>query len=270
MIFWEWNHENPIIDLRLFRDRSFAVGCSLLFMLGIILYGTTVLLPLFMQTLLGYTAETAGLALMPGGFAILVCMPIVGYLLGRYSPRWILIFGLTVIGLALLHMSTFSLGVDFKTVAMARVYQGMGLAFLFIPINTAAYANLPREKNNAASGLINLARNIGGSVGISFVITMLDRRQQFHQSRLVANITATSAPLQRMLHGATQALIARGVSPSVAGHEAYGLVNAMLQKQASMLSYVDNFWMLGVASLVLIPLAFLTKKAPSGGEAHVH
>lgn len=181
-----------------------------------------------------------------------------------------LIFGLTVIGLALLHMSTFSLGVDFKTVAMARVYQGMGLAFLFIPINTAAYANLPREKNNAASGLINLARNIGGSVGISFVITMLDRRQQFHQSRLVANITATSAPLQRMLHGATQALIARGVSPSVAGHEAYGLVNAMLQKQASMLSYVDNFWMLGVASLVLIPLAFLTKKAPSGGEAHVH
>ena len=270
VIFWEWNHEHPIIELRLFRDRSFAVGCFLLFMLGIILYGTTVLLPLFMQTLLGYTAETAGLALMPGGFAILVCMPIVGYLLGRYSPRWILIFGLTVIGLALLHMSTFSLGVDFKTVAMARVYQGMGLAFLFIPINTAAYANLPREKNNAASGLINLARNIGGSVGISFVITMLDRRQQFHQSRLVANITATSAPLQRMLHGATQALIARGVSPSVAGHEAYGLVNAMLQKQASMLSYVDNFWMLGVASLVLIPLAFLTKKAPSGGEAHVH
>jgi MFS transporter, DHA2 family, multidrug resistance protein len=99
---------------------------------------------------------------------------------------------------------------------------------------------------------------------------MLDRRQQFHQSRLVANITASSSQLQRILHGATQALVARGVSPSVAVHQAYGLVNAMVQRQASMLAYVDDFWMLGVASLVLIPLAFLTKKGPPGGEAPVH
>jgi MFS transporter, DHA2 family, multidrug resistance protein len=270
VIFWEWKQEHPIINLKLFRDRSFATGCFLLFMLGVILYGTTVLLPLFMQTLLGYTARQAGLALMPGGFVIIICMPFVGYLLSKFNARWLLVFGLAVTGFALLYMSTFDLGIDFKTAALGRVFQGVGLAFLFIPINTAAYANLPREKNNEASGLINLARNIGGSVGISFVATMLDRRQQFHQSRLVANITASSTQLQTMLHGTAQSLIARGDSPYMAAQQAMGLVNAMIQRQASMLSYIDNFYVLGITSLVLIPTAFLLKKSPPGGEVHVH
>ena len=168
VVFWEWRQKDPIVDIHLFRVRSFATANFLMFMLGFALLGTTLMLPLFMQTVLGYTAERSGLALMPGGFTIIAMLPLVGFLLSRYSPRWLMLFGLTVLSLSLFHMTTFDLEIDFRTVTMARVYQAVGLSFLFVPINTAAYAFLPRDKNNAASGLMNLARNIGGSIGISF------------------------------------------------------------------------------------------------------
>ena len=141
-------------------------------MLGFALLGSTLLLPLFMQTLLGYTAEQSGMALSPGGFAIMVLMPLVGFLLSRFDARWLMVLGLSILSASLFHMTTFNLQIDFRTAVLARVFQAAGLAFLFVPINTSAYAHLPREKNNAASGLMNLARNIGGSVGISFVTTM--------------------------------------------------------------------------------------------------
>src|SRR6204780_2442201 len=173
---WEWFHKDPIIDLHLFKDRSFAVGNMLMFMVGFALMSSTVLLPLFMQTVMGYTAEQAGLALMPGGFAILVAMPVVGFLLGRYDARRLLLFGMAMLSFALFHMTRFDTAIDFRTVATARIFQAVGLAFLFVPINTAAYAFIPKNKSNAASGLINLARNIGGSIGISLVTTMLARR----------------------------------------------------------------------------------------------
>ena len=156
-----------------------------MFMLGFALLGSTVLLPLFMQTLLGYTAEHSGLALLPGGFSLMLLMPLVGFMLSRYDARKMMMGGLLVLSFSLFHMTNFTLGVDFRTVVFARMIQTAGLAFLFVPINTAAYAFLPREKNNAASGLMNLARNIGGSVGISIVTTMLDRRQQYHLNRHV-------------------------------------------------------------------------------------
>src|SRR6266481_5611406 len=184
VIWWEWRHKDPIIDLHLFSERTFAVSNLLMFMLGFALLGSTLLLPLFSQTLLGYTAAESGLALMPGGFTIILLLPLVGYLLSRYNPRWLLFFGLVVLSSSLFHMTGFDLDMDFKTLAIARMLQAAGLAFLFVPINTAAYAFLPREKNNAASGLMNLARNIGGSVGISIVTTMLDRRQQYHLNYL--------------------------------------------------------------------------------------
>src|ERR1700723_1230680 len=162
VVFWEWKQKDPIIDLHLFRERTFGISNLLMFMLGFALLGSTLLLPLFMQTLLGYTAERSGLALMPGGFTIMIAMPIVGFLLSRYSPRYLMMFGLCMLSFSLFHMTSFDLGVDFRTVTIARVYQALGLAFLFVPINTAAYSGLPRDKNNAAPGLINLARNIRG------------------------------------------------------------------------------------------------------------
>jgi MFS transporter, DHA2 family, multidrug resistance protein len=266
-IYWEWTQDDPVVDLHLFRDRTFGISNLLMFMLGFALLGSTLLLPLFMQTLLGYTAEQSGLALMPGGFTIMLLLPLVGFLLSRYSPRWLLFFGLSMLSLSLFHMTSFDLQINFRTVAVARILQAAGMAFLFVPINTAAYAFLPRDKNNAASGLMNLARNIGGSVGISFVTTMLDRRSQAHMDYLSHNLSAGNPALRSMLHGATKAMQAHGASAAFASKQAYALIQATVQRQASMLSYIDNFQILGIAILALVPLVFLVKKGKPGGMA---
>jgi DHA2 family multidrug resistance protein len=229
-----------------------------------------VLIPQFVQELLGYTAQQAGLALMPGGVAIILCMPLVGYLLGHTDARKLLFFGFTVLALALFHMTNFNTSIDFRTVATARVFQAMGLAFLFVPINATAYAFLPPGKNNAASGLINLARNVGGSVGISLVITMLARRTQVHQSDLTHNVTAGSSQYQAMINGATRMLEAHGSSATEAARQAHGLVAQTLNQQATMLAYIDNFWMLGIAVACMIPLVFLMRRAKPGGPIAVH
>jgi len=274
VVIWEWYHKDPIIDLHLFRERTFATANFLMFMLGFALLGSTLLLPLFMQTLLGYTAERSGMALSPGGFTIMLAMPLVGFLLSRYSPRWLLVFGLTMLSLSLFHMTRFDLDVDFKTVTMARVYQAIGMAFLFVPINTAAYAFLPREKNNAASGLMNLARNIGGSVGISFVTTMLARRAQVHQVMLSQNLNAANPQFRSQLNGITGVFLGSGSGPGSgpgsAVQHGYALVQANIIRQSTMLAYVDNFWLLGVVIFCLIPLVFLIKKSKPGGGMAVH
>lgn len=275
VILWEWFHKDPIIDLHLFRERTFAAANFLMFMLGFALLGSTLLLPLFMQTLLGYTAERSGMALTPGGFAIMACMPLVGFLLSRYSPRWLMIFGLTMLSFSLFHMTRFDLGVDFHTVMVARVFQAIGLAFLFVPINTAAYSFLPREKNNAASGLMNLARNIGGSVGISFVTTMLARRAQFHQARLAENLSASNPQLQSRLNGIAGVFqhggsAGPGTGAGTAMQHAYALVQANIIRESTMLAYIDNFWLLGIVILCLIPTVFLMKKSKPGGGIAVH
>jgi DHA2 family multidrug resistance protein len=264
VIIWEWRHKDPIIDLHLFKDRTFAVSNLLMFMLGFALLGSTLLLPLFMQTLLGYTAEEAGLALMPGGFTIIVLLPLVGFLLSRYSPRWLLFFGLIVLSGSLFHMAGFDLEMDFRTAAVARMFQAAGMAFLFVPINTAAYAFLPRDKNNAASGLMNLARNIGGSVGISLVTTMLDRRSQVHLNDLSRNLSSGNPALRSMLAGASRAMQAHGSSAALATKQAYALVEGTLQRQATMLAYIDDFRFLAVAILLMVPLVFLMKKGKPG------
>jgi MFS transporter, DHA2 family, multidrug resistance protein len=270
VIFWEWNHKDPIIDLHLFRERTFATANFLMFMLGFALLGSTLLLPLFMQTLLGYTAERAGLALMPGGFTIMVAMPIVGFLLSRYSPRYLLLFGLSMLSFSLFHMTSFDLGVDFHTVTMARVYQALGLAFLFVPINTTAYSSLPRDKNNAASGLMNLARNIGGSVGISMVTTMLARRTQFHQARLSENLSAASPQFQATLRALASNFSRGGADSASALQHAYAMLQANVIRQATMLEYSENVWVFGVVGGCLIPCVFLIKKAKPGGEIIAH
>jgi MFS transporter, DHA2 family, multidrug resistance protein len=270
VIFWEWFHKHPIIDLHLFKERSFAVGNMLMFMVGFVLLSSTVLLPQFLQELMGYTAERAGLALMPGGIAIILCMPLVGTLLGKTDARRLLLFGLSMVCFSMVHMTNFDLNIDFRTAATARVFQAIGLAFLFVPINTAAYAFLPPGKNNAASGLINLARNVGGSVGISLVTTMLARRTQVHQAEMTHSLNSGNSQLQGALTATTHMLITRGSSPAEASRQAYGLVVANLGRQATMLAYIDNFWMLAIAIGAMIPLVFLMKRVKPGGPMAVH
>src|ERR1035438_1036151 len=270
VIVWEWRHKDPIIDLHLFRDRTFGVSNLLMFMLGFALLGSTLLIPLFSQTLLGYTAQEAGLALMPGGFMIILLLPLVGFLLSRYTPRWLLLFGLLVLSFSLFHMTTFDLEIDFRTLAMARVVQAVGMAFLFVPINTAAYAFLPRDKNNAASGLMNLARNIGGSVGISLVTTLLDRRSQVHMTDLSSNLSASNPALQARIKALGIMLQSHGGGPPGSSPRPYALIQGALERQATMLSYIDCFWFLGVAIMAMIPMVFLMKKSKPGGGMAVH
>ena len=269
-VIWEWRHKDPIVELHLYKERTFATANFLMFMLGFALLGSTLLLPLFMQTLLGYTAEQAGKALSPGGFAILLMLPLVGFLLSRYDARWLMATGLTVLSLSLFHMTSFDLAVDFRTVTLARIFQGLGLACLFVPINTAAYSFLPPGKNNAASGLMNLARNIGGSVGISFVTTLLARRAQFHQARLSENLSGGSAPLQTTLHGLTAKFMQGGLDAAAASQKAYAMVQANVIRQATMLGYVDCFWLLGTIIICLVPVVFLMKRARPGGPMAAH
>jgi MFS transporter, DHA2 family, multidrug resistance protein len=270
VIIWEWRHKDPIIDLHLFRDRTFGISNMLMFMLGFALLGSTLLLPLFTQTMLGYTAQKAGLALMPGGFAIIILLPLVGFLLSRYTPRWLLLFGLVVLSFSLFHMTGFDLGIDFKTVATARAIQAVGMAFLFVPINTAAYAFLPREKNNAASGLMNLARNIGGSVGISVVTTLLDRRGQFHQNFLASHLNASSPAFQARLKALGQMVQSHGGGPPGTSAVPYAIIQGALIRQSTMLAYMDCFWFLGIAILLMVPMVFFIKKSKPGGGMAVH
>jgi len=270
VIIWEWRHKDPIVDLHLFRDRTFGVSNLLVFMLGFALLGSTLLLPLFSQTLLGYTAERAGLALMPGGFMIIVLLPLVGFLLSRYSPRWLLLFGLVVLSGSLFHMTGFDLDMDFRSVAVARLIQAAGMAFLFVPINTAAYAFLPREKNNAASGLMNLARNIGGSVGISVVTTMLDRRSQFHLNQLASHVSASNPDLQSRIKALGLLVQSHGGGPPGSSPVPWAIIQGLLGRQAAMLSYIDCFWFLGVAILLMVPMVFLIRKSKPGGGMAVH
>jgi DHA2 family multidrug resistance protein len=268
VLFWEWHHDHPIIDLRLFRDRSFATANVLMFSLGFVLWGTTLLIPLFVQTLMGYPAERAGLVLMPGGLMIIALLPLVGRLLGRIDPRPMMVIGLCILATSMFYMTRFNLQLDFGNVMFARLVQGAGMAFLWVPINTVAYSYLPREKNNAASGLINLARNVGASMGISYVTTMLDRGAQFHQNHLAAYLYPGNPALQARLQGMTAALKAAG-SPQPM-EQAYALLQYNVQRQASMLSYIDNFRILAIVSLCLIPLIFFIKKPRKGGHISAH
>jgi DHA2 family multidrug resistance protein len=261
----ELRHPDPIVDLRLLANRNFGVGNLLMFMLGFILLGSTVLLPLFVQTMLGYTATDAGLVISPGGFAIMAIMPLVGALVARVDARILIVFGLVTASLSLFRMTTFDLDVDYASIAWARVYQSMGLAFLFIPINTVAFLGLPPAKSNNASAIINMMRNVGGSFGIALATTLLARRQQWHQNILVAHVSPFSSSYDATIQSLQQAFMAQSASAADALTRAQAALYAMVQKQATMLAFIDAFWVMGAIFMALVPLVLLMRKPAAGG-----
>ncbi len=276
LFFWEMaqirrNHR-PILDLTLFRNRNFAVSFTLMFALGVVLFATTVMIPQFVQTLLGYTAEQAGLVISPGGLAVMLMMPIVGFLVSRVDPRWMIIYGFAMCSAALFTMLTLDLEVSYSYIAWLRVFQAAGLAFLFIPINTLSYNGIPMAKNNDVSGLTNLARNIGGSLGTAFFVTMLARRSQFHQSRLGSAIGPSDPNLQGaldrmgryLMHGGRAATLAQG--KAIAQGDLYG----QLVRQSTMLGYLDVIKIMAVIMICLIPLVFLMKRPAKGAGMRGH
>ena len=270
-LIWELRQKNPVMDLSLFKDRNFAFGAFLLFMLGFVLFGSTVLLPLFLQNLMGYTAEESGKVLSPGGFAIMLLMPLVGFLVSRVSARYLVSIGFIISGLALVHMSHFNLNISFSQAMWTRIFQASGLAFLFVPLNTAIYGTVPRNKNNNASALINLSRNLGGSFGISLITTMLDRRSQFHFSRLVSHLTPYDPRYRAMLLGIARLLQSKGSSSALAAKQAYGLLFGQVQRAATTQAFLDIFHVLAYLMFALIPLGLMLRKNdPSKGPSMGH
>ncbi len=258
LIVWELNRPNPVVDVPLFRNLNFAVSNVVMFALGFILFGTTQLLPQLTQTLLGYTATIAGEVISPGGFAVLALMPLVGLLLRHVQPKWLILVGLVIEVTALLYMATFSLDVSYGKLAWARTIQASGLAFLFVPISTIAYAGLAPDKTNAASAIINLSRNLGGSFGISIAQTWLARRGQFHQTFLVGHASPGNPVYDARIAEMTHRMAAAG-DPAGAGQRAIAAVFNEIQRQATMLAYIDIFHWLAVAAVAAIPLVFFLR-----------
>src|SRR6516225_8747500 len=269
-IIWEYRQQHPVVDLRMLKDRNFAVATLAMFFLGFVLYASTVLIPQFLQEMMGYTAQLAGMALSPGGAVIMCMMPIVGILVSKMDTRILIAFGCVVSSLSLFVMAGWDLGLDFRHAVEARMLQGFGLAFLFIPINVAAFAFVPKEKTNMGTGIINLARNIGASVGIAFVTTLLERRTQFHQAQLMEHINALSATFHGRLHAVATSFLGGGSSGPGAVSQAYGMIYGSVERQAAMLAFVDNFYMLGVVFLMVIPVLLLLRRPPKGTDAPVH
>jgi MFS transporter, DHA2 family, multidrug resistance protein len=260
LVVRELTASHPVIDLHLFKDRNFAISTFMMYTLGVVLYGTTLLLPILLQTLMGYTAMQSGLVLLPGGLVLLAALPFVGALLDRFEPRWIVVTGLLIMSTGLFQLSHLDLDAGPRSPVVDWIISRMGTAFLFVPINVMAFYFVPRGKMNNASGLINLARNVGASTGISFVTTMLDRRSQFHQNVLSGNLQGGSTRFQAALHHLTQLLASRGENAARAMSGAHAVVYQQLQRQAMMLSFVDNFRLMGMICLAVLPLLFVMKQ----------
>jgi DHA2 family multidrug resistance protein len=266
----------PILNLTLFKRSSFAIAFVLLFVLGFALYSSTVLIPQLVQTLLGYTAELAGFVMSPGGIIIMLMMPVVGLLITRVDPRAMITFGFFLLASSLVAMhQMLALNSSFKTVMWLRVWQGASLAFLFIPINTISYNGVPRSQNNDVSGLSNLARNVGGSVGTAFVATMLARRAQAHQQVMVRDMNSGNLAFTDRVNSVASYLQSRS-GPGGGNHAdaiaaAQGNVYGMLHSQSQMLAYLDIIAVLAIFCSIMIPLVWLVKKpAPASSEAMAH
>ncbi len=258
--------ERPIVDLSVFRNYSYTLGNIAMFVFMANLFGTLVLLPIYLQTLMGYTASLAGLVLAPGGVANLITMPLVGRFLHRYNPKVFVIVGILFTAYSTLLMAGFTLGVDFATVLWPRIFMGVGMGMLFIPLTTLTIASIKKEDMGNATALYNLVRNIGGSIGIAIVTTMVSRRSQFHQSRLIDQLTPyDSMYALRAQQGATL-LQQKGIDPSSADHGGLGIMYENMVRQAAMLSFADVFYLLTWMMVILIPLVLFMKNTASGGK----
>ena len=256
----ELKHESPVVNLRLFKDISFTVGNMTMFMVGFCLYSSIMLIPLFLQTLMGYDATLAGMVLAPGGAATLITMPFVGALISRYDGRKVVLAGLLTGSIAMFMMHMLTLEASYWDFVWPRIVLGLGLAMTFVPLTTVTLATIPREEMGNATGLFNLLRNIGGSVGIAVAATMLSRYSQFYQNNLVANITPYSLKSQEKLLALKHAALARGADLAEADKISLSLMYGIVRRQAGILAYNRIFFIIGIAFLVIIPFLVLLKK----------
>ncbi len=271
LVVWEWFQKAPIIDVHMFRSFNFASTSLMMFMLGIMLFSSLVLMPQFLQTLLGYTSELAGLALSAGGVVLLIEMPIMGQLTTKIQARRLIAFGWLALSIAMFYSTKrIDLQMSFSAATWLRIAQVFGLGFLFVPITLVAYIGIAPEKNNSVAGIINFMRNMGSSVGTSLVTTLIARRSQFHQLRLVEKARVDNPNFVNAAQGLTQRIVESGVGRHEALATAYARIYRALQAQAASLAYIDTFMVLSVGAAIMFCLTFfLEKNDPGGGAAHV-
>lgn len=270
LIPWELSRDDPIVDIRLLGTRQF--GACALVMLGTfaVLISTTQLLPQLLQTEVGYTAMLAGLALSPGGIATMMLMPVAGRLVSVVQPKYLIMFGAAVAALSMWHMTGLTGDISYGYAALARIYLAIGLPFLFLPVTTASYDGVPPEKTNQASALINVARNIGGSIGVAVAQTLLAQRQQFHQSRLIEHAAPSDLGYQQTIDAMTRYFQSQGSNASDAASQAVAWVGKTLQQQVDFLAYIDVFWSLAIMAALLIPIAATLRSIDLGAPARGH
>ncbi len=271
-VVWELRVKDPVIDFRLLANRNFAISGVLFFVFGVGLFGSTTLIPQILQSLYGYRAIDAGLVLGPGAFVITLLAPVGAQLIQRklVSPRALVIFSMATVAAAMWHYSTFTPATDYRHFAMARIYQGFGYAFFFVPVNIIAYSQLRPDQNNRASSLTNFFRNWGGSFGIALITTLSDRRHEFHQTNIASTIASTSQQLSERTAALTNYLVSKGFTGPDAAAAAQGGIFQQLQHQVSLLAFMDCFRVIAWITLATLPLLLLlsrftpTGKAPAG------
>jgi MFS transporter, DHA2 family, multidrug resistance protein len=268
LVIWEWFQQHPIIEVQLFRNLNFLGANAMMFILGIMLFSSLVMMPLFLQTLLGYTSESAGLVLSGGGLLLLVLMPVVGTLASKIQARYLIAFGWLALSVAMLYSSRrLDLEISFGFASFLRVIQVVGLGFLFVPINLASYVGMPFEKSNSVAGLVNFMRNMGSSVGTSMVTTLIARRSQVHQMYLVAHAGPGQPVFSQAVAALTSRLFVAGFDAELAGRKAYSLVYQSLVGQASTLAYIDTYAILGMGAAIMFVLSFtLRRNQPGAGR----
>ena len=267
LVIWEWFHKDPIIDVRMYRNWNFVQANIMIFVLGLVLFAALVMLPLFLQSLLGYTAQSAGLVLSGGGLFLLFMTPVIGVLSGKIQARYLIAFGWLTVALGMFISSReLQLGLSFRSAAWLRVFQVVGLSFLFVPINLVSFIGIPAEKSGSVAGLINFMRNIGSSVGTSMVTTVIARRAQVHQVYLVGNISPGSTTLSDAAAGLTARIVASGTDAVQAGKIAYAVIYRSVIAQATTLAYVDTYILLGTIAVGMFALSFFLKKNELGGH----
>ena len=267
-IVWELMVGNPVVDLRVFKQRTYATGVFLMTTLGFVLYGSLVLLPIMLQTLFGYPALQAGIAMAPRGIGSFIFMPIVGMMLGRFDARKILVIGVALSAWTLIWLGDINLNAGYWDIFWPQFVQGVGMAFVFVPLTTITMDPIPKERMGNATSLFNVMRNIGGSVGIATATTLLARRQQVHINVMGAHVNPYSGTSRALYHQIQGGFVAAGADPTTAAHQTTLALFGIVRQQAAMMSFVEVFWWFGALFFAALPLVFLMRR-PSGKPGSV-
>jgi len=266
-VVWLWNARRPVVNIHVFADKNFALGCVMIFAMAMVLYSSAVVIPQLAQEVLGYTATLAGYILSPGAILVCLSIPVVGRIMPYVQTRLVIGFGFLVIGMAMVYSHGLVPDIDFKTLAMMRAFQTFGLAFLFVPISTIAYSTLPKEMNGDGAALFTMFRNLAGSIGIAAATALVTQRTQVRMSYLSSHLSPFDPNYNELIDRTSHTMLSYGFNPDSAHQRAIGMVYTTLRSQASLLAYSDVFAVCAILAFCIIPVTLLFSPIRGGGGA---